>query len=136
VTPPPAASPRSARNGAPRRVRQAALVTAVEGVVLLGFAGYVAVQAAVSSTDRLGDAVALAAVTAGAGLLLGALARALAALRAWARTPVAVVQVLFLPVGVSLVQAGRGVVGAGVLVLAVAELVLLFTPQSRAALDR
>jgi hypothetical protein len=47
-----------------------------------------------------------------------------------------VVQIVFLPVGVSLVLAGRGVIGAAVLLLAGSELFLLFTPQSRAALDR
>jgi len=136
VTTPPAASPRPARNGAPRSVRRAALVTAVEGAVLLGFAVYVCIEAAVSSRANLANALALAAVAAGSGLLLGWLGRALAGLHAWARSPIMVVQILFLPVGVSLIQAGRGVVGAGVLLLAAAVLFLLFTPESRAALDR
>ena len=120
----------------PRPVRHAALVTAVEGAVLLGFAVYVGISAAVSTTHRLASAVALAVFAAGGGVLLGALARALAGLRAWARSPIVVLQIVFLPVGVSLVQAGRGVVGAGVLVLAATVLYLLFTPASRAALDR
>jgi hypothetical protein len=117
-------------------VRLAALVTAVEAAVLVGFAGYVGIATATSIPDRLPNALALAGFTAGVGVLLGLLARSLVRLRAWARSPVMVVQIVFLPVGVSLVEAGRGVVGAGVLLLAGAELFLLFTPQSRAALDR
>ncbi len=120
----------------PAPVRRAALVTAAEGAVLVGFAIYVAVSAAVSTPDRLADALALAAFATAGGVLLGALARSLAGLRSWARSPVVVLQILFLPVGVSLIQAGRGVVGAGVLLLAGSVLYLLFTPQSRAALDR
>jgi hypothetical protein len=117
-------------------VRLAALVTAIEAAVLVGFACYVAIATAVSIPDRLPNALVLAGFAAGAGVLLGLLARSLASLRAWARSPIVVVQIVFLPVGVSLVEAGRGVVGAGVLLLAGAVLFLLFTPRSRAALDR
>jgi hypothetical protein len=117
-------------------VRQAALVTAAEGAVLIGFAGYVAIAAAVSTPDRLASALALAGFAAAGGVLLGTLARSLAGLRAWARSPVVVLQIVFLPVGVTLLRDGRGVVGAGVLLLAGAVLYLLFTPDSRAGLDR
>jgi len=117
-------------------VRLAALVTAIEAAVLVGFAGYVVIATAVTLPDRLGNALGLAGFAVGVGVLLGLLARSLAGLRAWARSPVVVVQIVFIPVGISLVQAGRGVIGAAVLLLAASELFLLFTPQSRAALDR
>jgi hypothetical protein len=117
-------------------VRLAALVTVIEAAVLVGFACYLVIATAVTIPDRLANALGLAAFAAGAGLLLGLLARSLAGLRAWARSPIVVVQIVFVPVGISLLQAGRGVIGAGVLLLAGTVLYLLFTPQSREALDR
>jgi hypothetical protein len=116
----------------PPPLRAAAAVVALEGLTLVGFAVYVAV----AGTGRAANIAALAAFAGGAGVLLGLLARAVAGAHTWARSPVVVVQIVFLPVGVSLIQAGRGVVGAAVLVLAAAVLYLLFTPASRAALDR
>jgi hypothetical protein len=72
------------------------------------------------------------AVAGGAVLVL--LGRALLRIRGWARSPVIVLQLLALPVGYSLAfQAGLPVYGGPILVLAVAELYLLFTPEARAA---
>jgi hypothetical protein len=122
--------------GAPRTVRQAALLTGLEGVALLGLAVGLVVQTVAGSVAQAGNALAGAALSAGAGLLLGALARGLVRLRAWARSPVVVVQVVSIPVGVTLLQAGRPVFGVPVLVLAAAVLYLLFTPAARLALDR
>jgi hypothetical protein len=62
------------------------------------------------------------------------LARGLARLAGWARTPVVVLQLLALPVGYSLgIQAGLLAYGAPILLAAVAVLYLLFTPEARAA---
>jgi hypothetical protein len=120
----------------PRPVRLAALVVAVEAAALVGFAVYLAISTAVSTPDRVANALALAVIAAAAGVLLGALARSLAALRVWARTPVVVLQIVSLPVGVTLIGDGRVVAGALTLLLAVAVLYLLFTPAARAVLDR
>jgi hypothetical protein len=122
--------------GAPRTVRQAALLTGLEGVVLLGLAVNLVAQTVAGSVAQAGSALVLAALAAGVGLLLGALARGLVRLRAWARSPVVVLQVVSVPVGVTLLQAGRPVFGVPVLVLAAAVLSLLFTPAARLALDR
>jgi hypothetical protein len=121
---------------APRTVRQAALLTGLEGVVLLGLAVNLVAQTVAGSVAQAANALVLAALAAGVGLLLGVLARGLVRLRAWARSPVVVLQVVSVPVGVTLLQAGRAVFGVPVLVLAAAVLSLLFTPAARLALDR
>jgi hypothetical protein len=69
--------------------------------------------------------------------VLGLCARGLLRLRAAARTPVVVLQVLALPVGYSMAfQAGVLVYGGPILIAALVVLYLLFTPPARAALDR
>lgn len=120
----------------PRPVRQAALITTLEGALLLGVAVYLVIQILAGSVAQIANALVVAALAAGAGLLLGFLARGLVRLRAWARSPVVVLQVVFLPVGVGLLRANRPIFGIPVLVLAAAVLYLLFTPPARLALDR
>jgi hypothetical protein len=118
----------------PGTVRLAALVAAAEGVALLGLGLFYVAKTAVNRPDNYGRALfgALFALAGGAVLLL--LARSLRRLRGWARSPVLVLQVLALPVGYSLAfQARLPAYGGPILVLAVAELYLLFTPESRAA---
>ena len=97
----------------PRPLRAAALLAAGQGVAILA-AGLVQLGLTIfGDPDNLG--------------------RALLA----ARTPVVVVQLLALPVGWSLAfDAGRGYIGLPLLVLAGVILLLLFTPDSIAALDR
>ena len=93
--------------------------------------------ALVHTTTRLWAALAIVAFALGGAALLGFCARGLSRLRVSARTPVVLVQLLALPVGYSLgFQAGRLAVAAPILAVALAVLVLLFTPTARAALDR
>src|SRR4051794_23902852 len=128
-----AASP----TAAPRPLRVAALLTAVEGAGLV-VAGLVQLGlTAFGDPEDVGRAlfVGVFAVLVGIGLVL--LARALDRRRRAARTPVVVVQLLALPVGYSLTfDADRVYVGLPLLVLAVVILLLLFTPESLSALDR
>jgi hypothetical protein len=119
---------------APGTVRLAALVAAVEGVALLGLGVFYAAKTAVARPDSYGRALLGAAMAVAGGALLLVLGRALLRLRGWARSPVIVLQLLALPVAYSLAfQAGLPVYGGPILVLAVAELYLLFTPEARAA---
>jgi len=133
---PPQPAP-TGSSGPPTTVRLAALVAAVEGVGLVGLAGFYAIKTALDRPDSYAPALlgALMALAGGAVLLL--LARALLRLRTWARSPLVVLQILALPVGYSLgFQAGLIGYGGPILLLAVAELYLLFTPEARAAFWR
>ncbi len=115
-------------------VRLAALVTAVEGLALLGLGAFYGGKIAVQRPDSYGRALLGAGMAVAGGVLLLVLARALTRVRGWARSPVIVLQLLALPVGYSLAfQAGLPGYGGPILVLAVAELYLLFTPEARAA---
>ena len=122
---------------APRTVRLAALLVAVEGAALVVLAGVEAVSTLVSGASSVPLALVTAASAAGCGVFLVWLARSLGALRKWARSPVVVLQLIALPVGYNLINpSGRPELGVPVLALAVATLVLLGTAGARAALDR
>lgn len=119
----------------PWTIRLAARVLAVEalGLVALGAVDLSKVATGSPRSVILAAAGALLAIGTGAALLL--LARAVRRARGWALTPALVLQILALPVGYSLaVQAGRWVYGGPILLLALAEIALLFAPQSRRAL--
>ena len=122
---------------APRSVRLAALLVAVEGAALLVLAVVELAQVLVSDATSVGLAVGTAAMAAAAGALLLWLARAMVRLRRAARSPVVVVQLIALPIGYNLIDpSGRPELGVPVLLLAVATLALLGTADARAALDR
>jgi hypothetical protein len=99
-------------------VRRAAVLLAVEGAALAGLGIVDAVAAATTDPANRGAAygVAVVAVVAGAVLLL--LARGVDRVRAWARTPAIVLQVLALPVGIDQVRGGAPLLGVLVLLLA------------------
>jgi hypothetical protein len=129
--------PRQLPPGAPRTVLAAAVVVALEAAALVLLGLVEAVRTAVSDAGSPLLALATAAMAVAAGMLLGWLARSLAGLRRWARSPVVVVQLIALPVGWTLaVTNGRPLLGLPVLAMAVAVLALLATPDARAALDR
>jgi hypothetical protein len=133
----PSGSGREVGSGAGGAVRLAALVAAVEGGALLGLGVFYLIKTAVQRPDSYGRALFGALFALAGGALLLVLARGLGGARGWARSPVIVLQVLALPVGYSLAfQAGLPGYGGPILVLAAAELYLLFTPESRAAFWR
>jgi hypothetical protein len=119
---------------APGAVRRAALVVAVEAVLLAGLAVVIGVLTVVSTPDSVGRAVAeVCYVLAGALLLAGA-AAGLWRVAAWSRGPVIVLQVLLGVVGYSFAFPGeRPLVGLPVLALVAAEIYLLLTPEARLA---
>jgi uncharacterized membrane protein (DUF2068 family) len=114
-------------------MRPAAALVGLEGaalvVIALVYGGAGLVGAPFDRTATLLEAVMALVV----GLLLLLVARGLSRTTGWARSPAVVAQLLMLPVGVGLVQGRVWWAAVPVLVLAVAVLVALFTPQARAA---
>lgn len=126
------------QGAAPRPVRQAAGLVAVEGVALLALAVVEVVSTLVGDPASVSLALVTAVFAAATGALLLWLARKLVELRDVARTPVVVLQLLALPIGWNLTgTVGRPELGVPVLLLAVAVLSLLFgSEEARAALRR
>ena len=121
----------------PATVRLAAALVAVEAAALLIVALVLAGLAIAHTSNRLWAALAIVGFALLGALVLAGCARGLLGLRPSARSPVVLIQLLALPVGYSLgIQAGRLMAGVPILGLAVAVLVVLFTPTARAALDR
>ncbi len=121
----------------PGQLRAAVAVIAVEGLALLGAAGFLVAATITGRPADAGRALlgAALAVLGAAALMFGA--RALLHLRAAARSPIVVLQLLALPVGYSLgIQAGRIGFGGPIMLAALVVLFLLFTPPVRAVLDR
>lgn len=123
--------------GVPAQVRVAAALIGLESLALLLAAGILVAKTLGGHPDSIGRALLAAALAIGGAVALGLGARGLVRLRAAARTPMLVLQLLALPVGYSLAfQAGLVGYGAPILVGALTVLYLLFTPPARAALDR
>lgn len=104
-------------------VKAAVVGAAVQGLVLVALAVYLVVAFATGDASGWFGAVGGAVLAlVGAAVLIGAAAPLLHG-RRWARTPVLVLNVLWLPVGYSLgFQAGRPEVGVPMLFLALAVL--------------
>ena len=114
-------------------VTRAALLVGLEGVALtvLGV-GYGAAGVFGAPFDRTATLLEAALAVLAGGLLL-AVARGLAAVRGWSRSPAVVLQLLALPVGAGLVQGGVFYAAVPVLGLAATVLYQLATPEARLA---
>jgi len=125
-------------NGAPRPVRLAGLVAAVEGAGVLIATGVLGVATVLDRPDSYGRALFAVVIGLVAGLLLLRIARGVARVQGWARAPVVVAQALLAPVGYTLaVTAEMPQYGVPILALCLAEICLLLTPAARLAfLDR
>jgi hypothetical protein len=121
----------------PAGVRAAAVLVLLEAGALAVTALALLVLAFVGTTTRLWGAVAIVGFALVGAAVLALCARGLLRLHPSSRSPVIVVQLLAVPVGYSLsAQAGRALVGAPILIAAIAVLTLLMLPSSRQALDR
>jgi hypothetical protein len=122
------------RPEAPRSLRWAALVVAVEATALaLGAVAWLWLTLT-SSPESVARALAEVVIIALAAAGLGAAAVGLSRVSGWARGPVIAAQVLFGLSGyVAAFEAERPVVGVPILLLVAAELYLLATPESRLA---
>lgn len=118
----------------PAPLRTVVVLLAAEGVGVLVGGVYVAAAPLWSRVDTnlaLTEVEAALIVATGVGLLW--VARGLAALRRWARSPAVLTQLLAVPVGVSLLQVGLTAYGAVVVAIpAIVLLLLLGSPQARA----
>ena len=120
----------------PRVVTAAAVLAGVQCLALVAIAVLLIVDTIVGSPHSLFGGLGGAALALIAAAVLLVLGFYLAALRRWARSPIVVLQVLWLPVSFSLAfQAGRPAYGGPILVSAIAILLLLATPEARAAFD-
>jgi hypothetical protein len=98
---------------------------AVEGVALLASGLWLGVRSLSNDVSNRagGETGALVAILAGVGVLL--LARAVLSRKRWPRSPVIVLQILFVPVGVGLLQSGRPGFGVPMILLPLATLITL-----------
>jgi hypothetical protein len=118
----------------PPSVRRAAVVVAVEAVLLGVLAGALLVLTITSDASSVGRALAeVVYVGLGAGAL-AACAVGLWKLSSWSRAPVIVLQILLGLLGFTTAfEGGQPLLGLPVLVLVAATLYLLATPEARLA---
>lgn len=116
-------------------VSRAAVLVALEGVVLVGLGLVYAVAGLRGAAQSRTGAELGALLIAGSGVLLGLVARGLHRRRAWARSPAVAVQLVAFVTGLSL--APTGVAPAAFAAMAVAAVVLyqLFTAPARAEFE-
>jgi hypothetical protein len=135
-TPAAASAPRPPRKptAAPRAVRWAALVVAVEGLGAAGAAVVLAWLTLTSTAASVSNAVAEVVLAVLAAVALAVCARALWRVAGWSRGPVVVLQLLLALLGYTTAFQGNApAVGIPLLVLAAVELYLLATPEARLA---
>ncbi len=118
----------------PGAVRRAALVVAVEALLLVAVALLLLWLTVTSDPDSVARALAeVVYVSLGAGLLAAA-AVGLWRLSPWARGPVVALQILLGLLGYTLAfEADQPLIGVPVLALVATELYLLATPEARLA---
>jgi hypothetical protein len=125
------------KDAVPRQLRVGTVLVAAQGLALFVIAALLVVKTIIDHPDSVSRALLGAAMALLGAAALLACARGLLALRPAARTPVVVLELLALPVSYSLgFEAGRLAYGAPIMLSALAVLYLLFTPASRAVLDR
>lgn len=111
----------------PRRV--AAVLCAGQALALLGFAAFYVYELVIGEGSDAGRVVMSAVLIAVGALGLALLARGWLGEQRWPRTPTIVWDLLLLPVGISLLQAGRTGLGWLVLVLALLTLGAAFVAR-------
>jgi hypothetical protein len=118
----------------PATLSAAAVVEALEGVAVLAVGLYVGIEAVIGRPHDLASAVALAfmAVLGGAGII--AVGWGLWQVRRWGRAPALLTQIFTLIIAVSMFQSHRAVLGAVLVVVAVAGAVALLSPPTTRAL--
>lgn len=122
----------------PTARRVAALLTAVEALIVLGFAVFFGYEVAVGAEDSLSTALGSGALILVAGIALLYLARGWARGAHWPRTPTLLWNVLLLPVAWSLHDSAQTLVALGVAVLSLASIAAALATPSHlpAALER
>lgn len=122
---------------APQKVRIAAAIAALQGAALIIAALYLFIRTLFGDANDAGRGGFGGALALLGAVMLLMSARGLMRGSTAARTPIVVLEVLALPVGYSLgIQAHRIWYGGPILVSAIAVIVLLFSREARAALER
>ena len=120
----------------PKPVLIASAILGLEAAGLVGVAAFLVINTLTGDPGDTGRALLSAAFALLGAAVLALGGRGLLRLRPAARTPVVILQLLAVPIAISLVQASQQAYGAPILIAAVAVVYLLFTPPARAALDR
>jgi hypothetical protein len=119
------------------QVRLAAAVILLQALGLVVAASVLVVKSIVGEPDSYARALLGAVLALGGAALFAAAARGILRGSSAARSPVVVIELLWLPVAYSLTfTSDQPLYGAPLLVTAVAVLYLLFTPAAREMLDR
>lgn len=119
----------------PAPLRLAAVMAMLQGAALAVVSVVFGVAVLVGHPNDRSTALFSAALGLFAAALLLGLARPLRRARRFARTPIVLLDLLALPVGVGLAQAGRAAYAAVVLLLALATLAALAAPSARAPFE-
>jgi hypothetical protein len=120
----------------PTTLRGAVALILVQAAALAALVGSIVVIVLREDPGKVVDRALLPFEILGLVLavVLAALAWQLARRRAWARGPVVVLELLFLPIGYYLIQVGATWVGIPVIFVAAGCVALLIAPASRTAL--
>jgi hypothetical protein len=131
---PSAPRPARPRAEAPRSVRWAAVVVAVEAAAIAAGALVLLYLTLTSTADSLGRALAEVVMVGAGAAVLGVAAVGLWRVSGWARGPVIVLQLLLAALAYTTAfEADQPLIGVPVLALVAFELYLLATPEARLA---
>jgi len=119
---------------APATLRWAVWLLAVQAVALAGVTGLFVYEDITARPGNMSDALATTAYFAVLTLIFAVLAWYLRQHRSWARGPAIVLELLSLPVGYLMLQAGQVWLGPPVMLLGLTGAGLLLAPASRGAL--
>ena len=127
---------RAGTGGAPRALRLAAAVLAVEAVGMCVAAGLSAVSTADGQSYQRASGIALTLIAVGTAVVFALFARGLAKASPWTRTPVVMTQLAIGVWAIYLLRDHRLEWGVPMLLVAACCLAALFTPASLRALNR
>jgi hypothetical protein len=125
----PPGEPPAPSAGGPLRLT--ALLLALQGLVVVGFGGYLMIDGLVGHPSSVGRAEIGGVLVVALGLTVVAVAWGVRRAARWSRSPAVLVQVLCLPVAWGLVQGERYEIGVPVGVFALVLLALLLGPAGR-----
>ena len=109
----------------------AAVLTGVEGLVLLGFAAFYAYEISIGATDSVTRALTSGLLILVFGFLLLFMARGWGRRATWPRTPTLLWNALLLPVAWSMFDAGQVAIALGVGALAIASIAAAVASPTR-----
>lgn len=112
----------------------AAAVEALEGAAVLAAGLYVGVEAIIGRPHDMASAIALALMAVLAGVCVILVGRGLWQVRRWGRAPALLTQIFAVIAAVSMIESRRHLVGAIIIVIAVAGAAALLSPPSTRAL--